>query len=125
MNPSPLPTTTLTRRPQHHPERTPPMPIRQDLTFALPSFDEVRQRPQRSQLAALQISLALAQQALVCSHQELRWTHNPCRDDPSPAELARLLFARARELRFLVDAYRATLDAMPPNHENDPDDSPY
>ncbi len=100
------------------------MPIRQNVIFALPSFDEVRRRPQRSQLAALQISLALAQQALVCSHEELRWSANPCHEHSSPAELAGLLFARARELRALIDAYRASLDAAAPNQQ-DVDNIPY
>jgi hypothetical protein len=76
-------------------------------------------------LVALQTSLTLALQALVCSHPELRWSLNPCHDDPSPTELARLLFARARELCVLVDAYHATLDALPPNHQDDTDDTPY
>jgi len=89
----------------------------------LPNEHQLGRAPQRSQLAALRVALALAEHALLRNQDGVRWARPPAPGDPSTLVLARTLLPRMRDLHALVEAYDQLLDA-PPTPERD-DDIPF
>ena len=85
-------------------------------TIHFPGRYDLQEQPQRGPLAALNLALSLAESALLNAHAKSGYQPTPT--DHPPVELARVVIARSAELRGLIPAYLAILNA----HPNDTDD---
>jgi hypothetical protein len=88
-------------------------------SILLPTDHQLGRAPQRSQLAALRVALALAEHALLRNHQGLRWSRAPAPGDPNTLVVACALLPRMRDLQALIQAYDQLLDSDPTAEPDD------